>query len=236
MRSRPYKPVTGRSSGRSTILILLLILIALLGAFWGGRASVPGAGAVPGPSGVRFVAGIPVGFPATGRGAGDAAAAYLTVLGAAAVQPREQVRVLAQAMTGGQQQAALVESLLPSTTDATSTNVSQALVARVWVRQADAEVVLPDGASVTVKAYVCALSGPSTGGTLAGPDAGLAGGWYVQTLTVQSVTGQWRITAMERAVPAPPPDVRGTMRDGQGRDTQPLLEVLGPGSWAPGTS
>ena len=185
---------------------------------------------------MRFAAGVPVGFPATGRGAGDAAAAYLTVLGAAAVQPREQVRALAQAMTAGPQQAAIVESVLPSTTDATSTNVSQTLVARVWVRQADVAPVLPDGASVTVKAYVCALSGPATDGAAVGPDAGLAGGWYVQTLTVQAITGQWRITAMERAVPAPSPDVRGTIRDGQGRDTQPLLEVLGPGSWVPGTS
>ena len=236
MRSRSYKPVTGRSSGRPITLILLLTLTALTGAFLTGRASAPHTGAAPAPEGVRFVAGVPVGFPETGRGAGDAAAAYLTVLGAAAGQPREQVRALAQAMTGGPQQAALVDSLLPTATDATGSNVSQTLVARVWVRRADAATVLPDGAAVSVKAYVCALSGPATDGSLAGPDAGLAGGWYVQTLTVQSVTGRWRITAMERAVPAPPPDVRGSMRDGQGRDTQPLLEVLGPGSWVPGTS
>lgn len=236
MRSRSYKPTTGSSSGRTAALVAALILALLAGAFLGGRATAPNDDAPPAALGVRFVSGVPVGFPATGRGAGDTAAAYLTVLGAAAVQPREQVQALAQAMTGGQQQATIVESLLPSATDASSSNVSQTLVARVWVRPADASTVLPDGASVIVKAYVCALSGPATDGAIAGGDAGLAGGWYVQSLTVQSIGGQWRITAMDRAVAAAAPDVRGTMRDGQARDTQPLAEVLGPGSWVPGTS
>lgn len=235
-RSRQYKPVTGGSPLRSIAGVAVLVVLGLAAAFAAGRVSAPDA-PVPGAAavGVRFVDGVPEGWPATGRGAGDASAAYLTVLGAAATQPTAQVQALLQRMVAGDQQQAVVQSLLPSSAGDANPNISQTLVARVWAREAADPTVLADGVSVTVSAYVCALSGPATSGTQAGQDAGLAGGWYVQTLTVMLVSGQWRIVAVQQAVPAAAPDVRGLTRDGGARDTEALLQVLGPGSWVPWT-
>ncbi|WP_374539518.1 hypothetical protein, partial [Micromonospora aurantiaca (nom. illeg.)] len=69
----------------------------------------------------------------------------------------------------------------------------------------------------------------------ADPNAGLAGGWYVQPVTVRWSQGRWRLVTAERPLPVPPPDQRGARRDGGPRDMQPLVDVLSPRSWAPGT-
>lgn len=233
--SREYKPAAGSRRGTAAWISALVVLVAVA-SFFVGRASAPDP-PVPPPVGVRLVDGVPQGWPPTPRGAGDTAAAYLTVLAAAAVQPREQVRGLLQRMVVSEQAEAVMESLMPSTVGQGNPNLSQSVVARVWAGPAaNAEVSVSDGAQVTVKALVCTLSGPVVDGVLAGPDTGLAGGWYVQTVTMSRTGGLWLLVQVQVPVPVPPPDVRGAVRDGGPRDTQPLLEVLGPASWVPGTS
>lgn len=235
MMGRDYKPATGSRPG-TTVLAVLAVVVTMVAAFTVGRVTAPTPAAPPAPEGIRYVDGIPQGWPGTPRGAGETAAAYLSLMAAAAVQPREQIQALLQRMVTGDQAQQVVVSLLPSNVGENNPNISQTLVARLWAGPAATNrTPVPDGTPITVKALLCTLTGPVTDGVLAGPAAGLAGGWYVQTLTMTHTNGRWYITAIEVPVPVPPPDVRGTTRDGSTRDTQPLLEVLSPDSWTPGT-
>ncbi|MEH0930932.1 hypothetical protein [Micromonospora sp. CPCC 205558] len=183
----------------------------------------------------RLRQGIPVGFPATPRGAGDAAAAYLTSLSAAAARPAAERQAVVELIASPGSAPAVADIVGIGSEQGTGAVISQVVVARVWVPNDDLGAVVPDGGQVSVRVLLSVLSGAVTDGIVAGPQAGLAGGWYVQSITVRWEQGRWRVSAAQRSTPVPPPDMRGARRDGGPRDTQPMLEVLSAQSWVPGT-
>ncbi|MFI0796612.1 hypothetical protein ACH4OY_28590 [Micromonospora rubida] len=223
-----FKPSTGRRPG-VLVAVLVVVMVAGVAAFVAGRASAPQR-QVAARHVERMQAGVPVGFPATPRGAGDAAAAYTQVLAAAGTRDVTSRQVLVERLAEGRGQA--VQSLVGP--PAAAATISQTVVVRVWVPDVDLDAVVPEDREVVVRMLVCTLSGATTG-SHADPEAGLAGGWYVQSASVRWSQGRWRLVGAERAVPVPPPDQRGTRRDGGPRDMQPLVDVLGVRSWAPGT-
>ncbi|RKN50493.1 hypothetical protein D7223_01480 [Micromonospora endolithica] len=178
---------------------------------------------------------MPVGFAGTPRGAGDAAAAYVVALAAAAGRPDVERQALIDNIAVDGSGPAVAEMMGAGSPPADSTGISQSLTARVWIAEADLNEQVPQGGEVTARLLVCALTGPMSDGVVAGPETGLAGGWYVQSVTVRWTQNRWRVVAVQRPVPVPPPDQRGARRDGGPRDTQPLLEVLSARSWVPGT-
>ncbi|WP_155945580.1 hypothetical protein [Micromonospora sp. CNB394] len=179
--------------------------------------------------------GVPVGFAGTPRGAGDAAAAYVAVVAAATGRSDVERQALIDAVAVDGSGPAVAEMMGAGSPSAGSAGISQTLTARVWVADTDVDVPVPPGGEVTARLLACALTGAMTDGVVGGPEAGLAGGWYVQSVTVRWLQHRWWVVAVQRPVPVPPPDQRGARRDGGPRDTQPLLEVLSARSWAPGT-
>ncbi|MBM0201962.1 hypothetical protein JNW90_01675 [Micromonospora sp. STR1s_5] len=172
----------------------------------------------------------------TPRGAGDAAAAYLTSLAAAAAaRPAAERQAVVELITSPGSAPAVADIVGVGPEQGTGSVISQVVVARVWVPGDDLGAVVPDGGEVPVRLLLCVLSGAVTDGIVAGPQAGLAGGWYVQSVTVRWEQGRWRVSGAQRSTPVPPPDMRGAQRDGGPRVTQPLLEVLSAQSWVPGT-
>ncbi len=229
MSRTEFKPTTGR---RMPMVAAVLVVVALAGVavFTAGRAVTPERQVI-----ARYVervqAGVPVGFPGTPRGGGDAAAAYTQALASAGTRSatsREAVLDLIAAEGAGSAVQPLVGPAAHGGT------ISQTVVARVWVPDADLDAVVPEDREVSVRMLVCTLSGAATSSP-ADPNAGLAGGWYVQSVTVRWSQGRWRLVAAERPVPVPPPDQRGARRDGGPRDMQALVDVLSARSWAPGT-
>ncbi|MFV2104409.1 hypothetical protein [Micromonospora sp. LOL_024] len=225
-----FKPTEASHGRRMVVPAVALVVVA----FAVGRLSAPQQPAVPSPQpGVRISAGVPVGFSGTARGGGDAAAAYVVSLSVAGVwSDVERQAVIREVTAGGVSPAGLVGEV---PTVANGGTIVQTVVARVWVPDEDLDARVPEGAEVDVRLLVCALSGAAIGGGAVDPDAGLAGGWYVQAVTVRWADGRWRIVVAQRPVPVPPPDLRGTLRDGGPRDMRPLVDVLGPRSWVPGT-
>ncbi|MFG1777653.1 hypothetical protein ACGFIG_14635 [Micromonospora sp. NPDC049048] len=229
MSRAEFKPTTGR---RMPMVAAVLIVVALAGVavFAAGRASTPER-QVPARYVERIQAGVPVGFPGTPRGGGDAAAAYTQSLASAGTRSatsRQAVLDLIAAEGAGSAVQPLVGPAAHGET------ISQTVVARVWVPDADLDAVVPEDREVLVRMLVCTLSGVTTSSP-ADPNPGLAGGWYVQSVTVRWSQARWRLVTAERPVPVPPPDQRGARRDGGPRDTQPLVDVLRARSWAPGT-
>lgn len=229
MSSAEFKPTTGR---RVSVVItaLAVALLAGVAVFAAGRASTPER-QVTARYTERVQAGVPVGFPGTPRGGGDAAAAYTQALASAGTRSatsRQAVLDLIAAEGAGSAVQALVGPAAHGET------ISQTVVARIWVPDADLDAVVPEDREVSVRMLVCTLSGAPTSSP-ADPNAGLAGGWYVQSVTVRWSQGRWRLVTAERPAPVPPPDQRGARRDGGPRDMQPLVDVLSAQSWAPGT-
>ncbi|MFE9187862.1 hypothetical protein ACFYMB_31540 [Micromonospora haikouensis] len=210
------------------------VLVALAGAFAAGRASAPEQVATVEYTD-RLVNGVPVGFPGTPRGAGDAAAAYVTSLAASAALAASERQAIVDAVAAPGSGPSVADLVGVPAAQPGGAVISQVLVARVWVPDHDVDAAVPEGGEVSARMLLCALNGAVTDGIVAGSQAGLAGGWYVQDVTLGWVQGRWRVTVAQRPVPVPPPDQRGARRDGSPRDTQPLLEVLSARSWVPGT-
>ncbi|MFD0580891.1 hypothetical protein [Dactylosporangium darangshiense] len=169
---------------------------------------------------------------------GDAAARLETLLADAMQHPADEARpriaaVIAPDASGLADQ--LAGGAPAATPTGASTVVRQTLVARVWTQDAANPAVLAVGTRIEVQTYGLALLGTDTNGTGAAPTTALTGGWTVHDLTVELTDTGWRLVALKTPVPAPPPDVRGTLRDGSPRDLQLLTRVLGPDSWTPGT-
>ena len=233
-----FKPAA-EPSRRGRSIAAVTVACALVGAGYGvGRATAPEPATAPpattaaAESGVRYTDGIPSGFPATRRGAGDAAAWYETLLSAAGSRPRTEARDLITKVVDPASQPALVDALMPSTAREGNLNITQTSILRVWAEPAPAGDLAP-GTRLKVKTYGMGLFGARTDGTIAQPNAGLAGGTTIHDL-ILSLTGQgWRLHAVQTPIPAPPPDLRGSTRDGTKRDSQVLAEVLGPDSWIP---
>ncbi|MGJ3227115.1 hypothetical protein ACQEUV_17390 [Micromonospora aurantiaca (nom. illeg.)] len=229
MSRAEFKPTTGR---RMSVVVTVLAVALLVGVavFAAGRASTPERQVT-----VRYVeriqAGVPVGFPGTPRGGGDAAAAYTQTLASAGTRPATSRQAMVD-LIAAEGAAAAVQPLVGPTVDGET--ISQTVVARVWAPDADLDAVVPEDREVSVRMLVCALSGATTSSP-ADPNIGLAGGWYVQSVTMRWSQRRWRLVTAERPVPMPPPDQRGARRDGGPRDTQPLVDVLSARSWAPGT-
>lgn len=237
MRGATYKTTNG---GRLSAVVSLLVCVAVAGAaiFVAGRASAPEGDAskqAPERFGDRLVRGVPVGFAGTPRGAGDAAAAYVVAVSAAAGRPDVERQALIDTIAVDGSGPALAEMMGAGSPSADGEGISQTVAARVWVPDADVDAQVQQGAEVTARLLLCALSGSATDGVVAGPETGLAGGWYVQQVTVRWTLDRWRVVAAQRPLPVPPPDQRGTRRDVGPRDTQPLLDVLSGRSWVPGT-
>lgn len=229
-----FKTSTDRPGAARLVAAAVLAVAAVAGAFLFGRGSAPKPAAAPAPPpGVRYVDGLPTGFPATTRGAGDAAAWYLTLLAAVASRPHDQVQALVTRLVQPQMRASLVNDLMPSTSRDGNLNVSQTVVIRVWAQPSATVGDLPTGTQVRVTTLELGLFGARTDGQDAGPSAGLGGGCYVHDLTLQRDADGWRLRAVATPRPAPPPDLRGSARDGSTRNTQLLAEVLGPDSWVP---
>jgi hypothetical protein len=235
-----YKPATaGAGSPARRVCALLLAAAALIGAgILVDRRALPHPDAVPPPGlvpvGIRYIDGVPTGFPATVRGAGDAAAWYETLLADRSAEPADQLRALITALVAPRARAGLVEELMPGTGGTGGSGIAQTLIARVWAAHPDDGATLTPSATVAVETYGAGLSGPRTGGDTAGPDAGLAGGWEVHQLLMEWTPHGWTLARVDTPVPVPGPDVRGCTRDGSVRDTQALARVLGPDSWVPG--
>ncbi|MFI7075527.1 hypothetical protein [Micromonospora sediminicola] len=234
MRESAYKTTDGRRGTAAVFLLLAAVVVAGTAVFVAGRASAPER-AGPERYSDRLVRGVPVGFAGTPRGAGDAAAAYVVAVSAAAGRPDVERQALIDNIAVDGSGPAVAEMMGAGSPPADSTGISQSVTARVWVAEADLNAQVPQGGEVTARLLVCALTGSMTDGVVAGSETGLAGGWYVQSVTVRWVQDRWRVVAVQRSVPVPPPDQRGTRRDGGPRDTQPLLEVLSTRSWVPGT-
>ncbi|SCL73659.1 hypothetical protein [Micromonospora peucetia] len=228
MSRAEFKPSTGHRPGA---LVAVLVGVMVIGAavFAIGRASVRQQ-QVAARYVERMQSGVPVGFPATPRGGADAAAAFTQVLAAAGTRDVTSRQALVE-LIAAKGAAPAVQPLVGPPAD--EPTIAQTVVVRVWVPDMDLDVVVPEDRDVAVRMLVCTLSGNT--GNPGDPGAGLAGGWYVQSATVRWVQGRWRLVGAERAVPVPPPDQRGTRRDGGPRDMQPLVDVLGVRSWAPGT-
>ncbi|WFE47657.1 hypothetical protein [Verrucosispora sp. WMMD1129] len=229
MRGTQFKSTAGHSRSR---LVVPVVAVAAV-TFAVGRLSAPAPAVQPAPPGVRVVGGVPVGFAGTARGGGDAAAAFVVGLSVAATRSAaERQTVIAEVMAEGVPTAEVVGE---APTPANGATIVQTVVARVWVPNEDLDARLPQGAEVEAQLLVCALSGAAIGGGGVDPEGGLAGGWYVQAVRVRWAEGRWRIVAARRPLPVPPPDLRGTQRDGGPRDMRPLADVLSARSWVPGT-
>ncbi|MGI5238632.1 hypothetical protein [Dactylosporangium sp. CA-139066] len=239
-----YRPVFDTPTGAPRPLRWLLAVLLLLGAGaaidrWvlphhppaaGPAATAPAEPSPPPPDAGQY--------PATARGAGDAAARLETLLADAMQHPADEARPriaalltpdatgLADQLAGGAPGAGPVGP---------STVARQTVIARVWTQDAANPAILVVGTRVEVQTYGLALLGTGTDGTSAAPTTALTGGWTVHELTVELTDTGWRLAELKPPVPAPPPDVRGTLRDGSARDVQLLARVLGPDSWAPGT-
>jgi 3D (Asp-Asp-Asp) domain-containing protein len=172
-------------------------------------------------------------YPATARGAGDAAAYLEMLLADAAARPAAEARARISVLLAPDA-TTLADRLTGGAAGSAPAGIRLTVVVRVWTERATDPGVLPPGTRVVVQTYGVALMGAGTDGTSAGPDAGLTGGWAVHDLTVVLTGGGWRLTDLQPPVPAPPPDMRGTLRDGGTRDLQLLARVLGPDSWTPG--
>jgi hypothetical protein len=229
-----FKSSSPRPGLRRWIVVAVVVVAAAGAAFAAGRLSVktPAVAASP-VSGIRYVEGVPVGFPATVRGGGDAAAWYETLLSAVASRPGEQVHALLARLVTPAARPGLVEQLAASIGRVGNGGIWQTVVVRVWAAGSDQSAQVPLDTRVTVKTYGMGLFGVGTDGQSAGVDAGLAGGFAVHELTVQLDPDGWHLFAVQVPVPAPPPDLRGLTRDGGPTNTQLLAEVLGPDSWVP---
>ncbi|MBQ1052168.1 hypothetical protein KBX50_27400 [Micromonospora sp. C51] len=229
MRGTKFKSTAGHSRSRLVVPVVAVVVVA----FAVGRLSAPAPAVQPAPPGVRVVGGVPVGFAGTARGGGDAAAAYVVSLSVAATRSSvERQAVVAEVVAEGASTAEVVGEVQTPGNGAT---IVQTVVARVWVPNEDPDAVLPERVEVEAQLLVCALSGAAIGGGGVDPEGGLAGGWYVQAVRMRWAEGRWRIVAARRPLPVPPPDLRGTQRDGGPRDMRPLVDVLSVQSWVPGT-
>ncbi|GIH18965.1 hypothetical protein Raf01_71370 [Rugosimonospora africana] len=228
-------PGPGSAVGRLTLIAVAVLLIG--GGVAVGRWSAPqthsGSAGPAAPVGIAYSNGVPTGFPATVRGAGDAAAWFETLLADVGSEPSDRARALIAALVAPDAGNGLVDALMPSTGRVGNTNISQTVVARVWAAGSSDPTTLTDGVRVDVETYGVGLFGPRTDGAIAGPDAGLAGGWVVHPMTLEFTPHGWALFQVHTPAPAPPPDVRGATRDGSPRDTQVLARVLGPDSWIP---
>ncbi|MGI5185516.1 hypothetical protein ACQEVZ_55665 [Dactylosporangium sp. CA-152071] len=194
-------------------------------------AGTPSA-AIP-ADGIRVADGVPVGFPATPRGAGDAAARFETALSAAGALPRQDATALIRKLYPGVTDDDLGQ-LLPAMPRDQTGGIRQSTTVRVWAERADdTAAAVPVDGTVRVQTLMVALFGPGTDGQTGVGDGGPAGMWMVHDLTMRWTDGGWRLAGLQSPVPVPPPDVAGTVRDGTPRDGQLLARVLGPDSWAP---
>ncbi|WP_434740763.1 hypothetical protein [Micromonospora sp. SH-82] len=239
MARTQFKAAGGR---RIPAVVPLLAAVMAAGAalFAVGRATAPSPPAAPRYAD-RVVDGVPVGFPGTPRGGGDAAAAFTTSLAVLAATPADQRRQVIDQIVEGDPSSAAVPLLGAEPQGETGRSIAQTVVARVWVPDMKRDAVVPDGREVSVRLMVFSLSGtvagavPAQAGAVPGEDTGLAGGWYVQGVTVRWSSDRWRVVRADRPIAVPPPDQRGTFRDGSPRDTRLLSDVAGPRSWVPGT-
>ncbi|MET7391888.1 hypothetical protein ABZS66_00105 [Dactylosporangium sp. NPDC005572] len=231
-----YKPAHVRRAVWPRWLLTVVVSLAAGAVLYGwlrpAEAAQP-APVPPPPGGVWVVDGVPVGFPATPRGAGDAAARFETVLADAGTLPQPDAAALVRRLFPDVTDVDLGQ-LLPAAPRAQAGGIWQSTTVRVWAEHADdPAVTVPVGGTVRVQTLVLSLFGARTDGVSSVGDGGLAGVWTVHELTMRWTAGGWRLAAVGAPVPVPPPDVAGTVRDGSPRDGQPLARLLGADSWAP---
>ncbi|MFC4045446.1 hypothetical protein ACFO1B_44120 [Dactylosporangium siamense] len=221
------------------MLRVLLAVVLLLGAGaamdrWllphSNRSAAPAASAVA----PQQPSEVPQHFPATARGAGDAAADLETQLSAAIGRPADEARARIAALLAPDATGLADRLAVAATTSAAPGGIRQTVIARVWADNAGDPTNLPVGTRVAVQTYGLALLGAAAEGSASSGE--LTGAWAVHDLTVELTDAGWRLAEVEAPAPAPPPDVRGTVRDSSPRDPQVLGRVLGPDSWAPGTT
>ncbi|MFG2042242.1 hypothetical protein [Dactylosporangium sp. NPDC048998] len=241
-----YRPVFDDHAGAPRPLRWLLAVVLLLGTgaaidrwLLPHRSSAVDAAATASAEPATTPDGGLGQFPATARGAGDAAAQLEALLTDAADRPAGDARpriaaLLAPDATGLADQ--LTGAAVAGSPPGSAAAIRQTVIARVWTEHAADPAVLTVGAKVAVQTYGLALLGTGTDGKNTTADAGLTGGWAVHELTVELTDGGWRLAGLQPPVPAPAPDVRGAAPDGSARDPQLLTRVLGPDSWAPGTT
>ncbi|GAA1574557.1 hypothetical protein GCM10009827_115550 [Dactylosporangium maewongense] len=162
-----YKPAhADTSNGRRFGAALLLILLVFgLGAATDRVILAPGTAADgDGPAadttgaGVRLVDGVPVGYPVTARGAGEAAARFETVLTAAGALDHSAALELAGRLCTVDA-AGLADQLIPSVPRDAASAIQQSTTVRVWAAHAADSTALPVGAKVDVQTYVLVLLG-----------------------------------------------------------------------------
>ncbi|WP_432983291.1 hypothetical protein [Dactylosporangium sp. CA-233914] len=166
MMGAAYKPAhAGPSTGRRFGAALLLIVLMFgLGAATDRLILAPGAAGGDGPAagaggpGVRLVDGVPVGYPMTARGAGEAAARFETVLSAAGALEHGAALALAGRLCTADA-AGLADQLVPSVPRDAVSAIQQSTTVRVWAAHAADATALPVGAKVDVQTYVLVLLG-----------------------------------------------------------------------------
>ncbi len=205
--------------------------------FAAGRLTAPAparAQVQPPVGGVRYEHGTPVGFSAQPKGAGDAAAWYLSVLSQRAGAPRERLRALLYRVSMPAQRRAVAAALLPPAATEGNGNIWQFTPLRAWAQYADRSELQPDGTRIAVELYGVALIGARTDGSIVADDAAAIGGFYLHRLLMQRHHGAWKLREVDPAVPAPAPLITGTLPDQHnGVDRQVLARVFGPDSWIP---
>ncbi|MEV0132629.1 hypothetical protein AB0H83_29735 [Dactylosporangium sp. NPDC050688] len=231
---KPARPARTGWPRRLLTVVAALAVGAVLHAWLRPPAPAPAPDLVAASGdGIRVVDGVPVGFPATPRGAGDAAARFEVVLSAAGSLPRQDGTALIRRLYPDVTDADVVQ-LLPTLPREQAGGIWQSTTVRVWAERADdTAATVPVGGTVRVQTLMVSLFGPGTDGMTGVGDGGPAGMWMVHDLTMRWTDNGWRLADVQSPVPVPPPDVAGTVRDGTPRDGQLLARVLGPDSWGP---
>ena len=232
--ARGYKTTGGSSSLPRVLAAALLAVLLAAGGFAAGQWAAPheGRGRAPAP-GLRYEQGVPRGFPATARGAGDAAAWYVSLLSERAGAPRREVEGLLRRLAAPGAAKHVVEALMPPQGTEGNTNIWQFSPLRVWAEGAGDRTTKPAGAVVKAELYgLVVIGGRSDGQTV--PDNATTGGFYLQEFTMLLHERTWKLQEVSDAVEAAPPTINGTIPDdGAGYDQHALARVLGPESWIP---
>ncbi|WP_433616761.1 hypothetical protein ACQP2P_15755 [Dactylosporangium sp. CA-139114] len=166
MMGAAYKPAhagpsTGRRFGTALLLYALVFVLGVATDRWilaPGAAGGDGPAARAGAAGVRLVDGVPVGYPVTARGAGEAAARFETVLTAAGALEHSAALAFAGRLCTANA-AGLADQLVPSVPRDAVGAIQQSTTVRVWAAHASDTTALPVGAKVDVQTYVLVLLG-----------------------------------------------------------------------------
>ncbi|MEV6524965.1 hypothetical protein AB0M43_23710 [Longispora sp. NPDC051575] len=229
-----YKSTRDRSVARPFLLAFIVLCIGAL-VFLAGRwtaPAIPSTATTPTPagttdpaeSGPRFDKGVPVGFPGTAQGAGEAAAAFESARAAWKGLSRDEVRSRLVRIAA----PSLIDQLMPDPLTVGNPNLTIAAPLLVTTSQGRSRQPVADGTHVTAKVYALAAIGPRGTGVNP-PVAGLAGGFTVSTLGLRWSEGSWQIVSYALGVAAP------IVIDPAGTAAAMPVDLVGPAAWVPGT-